>query len=392
MGIGPFEFAAPRQIVFGWGRRAELTALAAPFARRVFLVTGSRTLEETGRVDDLLTGLRAGGIEPVHLGSVAGEPTVRDVDLAAADLLSHQPAAGDAMLALGGGSAIDLAKAVAAMATSPDRVSVKEFLEGVGSGRTIDWEPLPIIALPTTGGTGAEATRNAVISSQFPSFKKSLRSPRLVPRLVVVDPELAASAPPHVTAWTGMDAITQLLESYVSRRATPITRALCETGMTGALTALRAAVDDGESRPAREKMAQAALLSGMALANSGLGMAHGVAAALGVHGQISHGLACAVMLPVAIEANREQCRADLARAARLLTGSEATDDDAAIDGLLGELEGFYSEAEIPCWLSSLNISIELLGDLVRDSRGSSMSGNPRDLSDDELAQLLEANW
>src|SRR5262249_52038465 len=191
-----------------------------------------------------------------------------------------------------------------ALVTQDATNSVLDYLEGVGKGLKIVNTPLPVLAMPTTGGTGSEVTKNAVVSSYDPPFKKSLRSELMLPRIVLVDPELAVSVPPHVAAWTGMDAITQLIESYVSRRATPATQQMAWTGLRQAATNLVDAFRDGASRSAREGMAMAALLSGIALANSGLGMAHGVAAALGVHCQVPHGLACAVMLPTAIEVNR----------------------------------------------------------------------------------------
>ncbi len=173
----------------------------------------------------------AAGIEPVTLASISHEPTVADVDGATNRLRELDAGEGDFLLAVGGGSAIDLAKAAGAMATNRESETVKDFLEGVGRGLKINREPLPLAALPTTGGTGAEATKNAVISSHEPAFKKSLRSERMVPKLVLVDPELSVDVPPTTTAWTGMDAITQLIESYISRFARPIPQALAIDGL-----------------------------------------------------------------------------------------------------------------------------------------------------------------
>ena len=317
--LGDYEFLAPR-VVFGWGRRREAGRLAATLGRRAIVVCGSRTLEASGALAEIRAALREADVESELLGTVSREPLVDDVDATVSALLDTGVREGDFVLAVGGGSAIDLAKAVAALATNRRGESVRDYLEGVGRGVTIDRPPLPVMALPTTAGTGSEATKNAVVSSLDPPFKKSLRADLMLPRAVLIDPELHVSVPPRVTAHTGMDAVTQLIESYVSRRARPIPQALCLQGLEGALPALVEAVRDGASRPARERLAHAALLSGMALANSGLGLAHGVAAALGVHCDVPHGLACAVMLPAAMRVNREVGAADLARLATLRTG------------------------------------------------------------------------
>jgi len=222
-----YEFIAPQKIVFGWGRRCEIGALAASLGRRAFVVTGSRTLEKSGVVAELFGHLKAAGVEPQHVDSISHEPEVADVDRLTTMIAQHSPGDGDLVIGLGGGSAIDLAKAAAAMATNRESNTVTDYLEGVGRGLKITNAPLPILAMPTTAGTGSEATKNAVISSYNPPFKKSLRSNLMVPRIVLIDPELSKTVPATVTAHSGMDAITQLIESYISRRAKPIPRAIC---------------------------------------------------------------------------------------------------------------------------------------------------------------------
>jgi alcohol dehydrogenase class IV len=307
-------------------------------------------------------------------------------------LRDEQAGADDFVLAIGGGSAIDLAKAAAAMATNGDGASVRDFLEGVGRGLSIERPPLPLVAMPTTGGTGSEATKNAVVSSHHPTFKKSLRSDRMIARIVLVDPELSVSVPPNVTAQTGMDAITQLIESYISRRAQPIPRALAVEGLKRALPAIVEAVHDGTSRRAREAMAHAALLSGVALANSGLGMAHGVAAALGVVCDVPHGLACAVMLPAALKANREVAAYGLAElhwaTAEVDRSRLSGDIHAAANAFINGIERICIDIGIPAHLSEIGVRPDQIPALVRQSRGNSLSGNPRDISDDELTSLL----
>ncbi len=384
-----YEFFAPR-IVFGWGRRKELGVLAKPLGRRAFVVAGAQTLVDSGLIDELAASLRTEGISSVLVETISHEPEVADVDRLSATLRQQAAASGDFVLAVGGGAAIDLGKAVAAMVTNDPDASVQDYLENVGRGLTIVNDPLPVLAMPTTAGTGAEATRNALISSYDPPFKKSLRDTRILPRIALVDPQLTVTVPPDVTAASGMDAITQLIESYLSRKAQPIPRAMAIEGLKMALPAIGEAVRNGGSRQARERMAHAALLSGMALANSGLGMAHGVAAALGVHCRVPHGLACALMLPVALRVNRLVRRAELAQLARLvLEPGPARAEDEAADLLLHRIDTLCDEVGVPRRLSLLGVQREQIPRLIADSRGSSMSGNPRELSDQELAQILE---
>jgi alcohol dehydrogenase class IV len=385
-----YDFLSPQRIVFGWGRRAETGALARTLGRRAFIVHGSRTLEKSGVIAELCDRLRKEGVEPVQAGAVTREPEVEDVDRIAARFRDHGAGDGDLVIAIGGGSAIDLAKAACAMATNRKSPTVKDYLEGVGTGLALSEDPLPLLAIPTTAGTGSEATKNAVISSYSPPFKKSLRSDRMVPRIVVVDPELQVSVPAATTACTGMDAITQLIESYVSVRAASIPQALCLQGLALAVPSIVRAVKDGGDRDAREKMAHAALLSGMALANSGLGMAHGVAAALGIHARVAHGLACAVMLPAALRANREVREADIARLGEVMCGRTFDSTSSAAAAAAEKVEELCSAAGIPRKLSEIGVKRDDLPAIVKSSYGNSMSGNPRKLSEEELGLILEA--
>jgi alcohol dehydrogenase class IV len=395
-----YDFFAPPRIVFGWGRRTELGALAKSLGTRAFLVCGSRTLDANGTIDELCGTLRSAGVAVERLTTQTREPEVSDVDDCVARLLDLGLRDGDCVIAIGGGSAIDLAKAVAALATNRNGESVRDFLEGVGRGLKIERPPLPLLAMPTTAGTGTEATKNAVISSFDPPFKKSLRSELMVPRVVLVDPELTVSLPREITAATGMDAITQLIESLISRRAKPIPRALCWQGLELALPAMFELSHDLTSRSAREAMSHAALLSGMALANSGLGFAHGVAAALGVHAHVPHGVACAVMLPTALYLNREIARDDLALLGRLSShwlrgeaGLPSCDSqsvaEASVLHVLAVIRALNERLGVPRRLSALGITREQLPAIAKSSRGNSLDGNPRDVSDDELLAALE---
>ncbi len=382
--LAEIDLRLPARIVCGAGRRTEIGPLARSLGRRAFLVHGSRTLKAIGVLEELAERLSAAGVETIASIEARGEPTIADVDRAIDEIAEFNPGPGDLVVALGGGAAIDLGKAVAAMAVIDDEVSVRDYLEGIGRGLTLPHAPLPILAMPTTGGTGSEATRNAVISCAEPPCKKSLRHDGLLPRVVLIDPELAIHAPPSVTAHSGMDAITQLLESYLTPRANDFTRQLCFAGLKLALTALPEAFEDGQSISARTAMAQAALLSGMALANSGLGMAHGVAAALGAIVGAPHGLACAVMLPVALRTNLPVCESELDKLALDLGLGN-------VNGLLNVIDQLGERLAIPTRLSALGVTRHQLPELAAASRGNSMSGNPRSLSDEELLRILEEN-
>jgi len=384
-----FDFVVPSRTVFGWGRRAEVGALARSLGNRAFLICGSRSLERSGVLSQIESALQKAAVSTVRVAAISHEPLTTDVDECVNRLLKFNPSADDLVVAIGGGSAIDLAKAVAALATNRRGEGVTDFLEGVGKGLKIESPPLPVLALPTTAGTGSEATKNSVISSNEPPFKKSLRSELMVPRIVVIDPELTVSLPPDVTAHTGMDAITQLIESYLSRRPQPIPQALAESGLRLALRSIETAVADGSNRDAREGMAYAAYLSGIALANSGLGLAHGVAAALGIHCDVPHGLACAVMLPAALRFNRDVRQKEIARLWSLVMDENTISEDEAADRFIARIDEVTHRIGIPSRLSQIGVAREQIPAIVRGSRGNSMDGNPRDVSDEELAALLE---
>jgi alcohol dehydrogenase class IV len=387
-----YDFFAPSRIAFGWGRRQELALIARPLGRRALVVCGSRSLEAAGLLDELRVSLAAANIATELLGTISHEPEVSDVDDFTSQLVELRATEDAFVLAVGGGSAIDLGKAVAAMATNRQSPTVQDYLEGVGHGLKIEQPPLPVVAMPTTAGTGSEATKNAVISNHNPAFKKSLRSDLMIPRVVLIDPELTGGLPPAITAQTGMDAITQLVESYISCRAQPIPRALALQGLQLAVPAIEEAVHDGSSRRAREAMAHAALLSGMALANSGLGMAHGVAAALGVLCHLPHGLACAVMLPAALRANRARAAADLASLARAVLDRPPADETQAADAFIERITAICQNIGIPQRLRDVGVQQDQLPELVTGARGNSMSGNPRNVGNQELFTILEQMW
>lgn len=384
-----YDFLMPGETIFGWGRRDELPRCVARFSQRAWIVSGSQTLNTKGVLDEMLADLMNAGIEATLLTTIRHEPEVSDVDAVTAKLLSYRPSDEDVIVAVGGGSAIDLAKAVSAMVTNREGESVADYLEGVGKGLKMVRSPLPMVAVPTTAGTGSEATKNAVISSYDPPFKKSLRSEMMVPKCVVWDPELTVSCPPHVTAHSGMDTITQLIESYISRRAAPIPQALVRSAFAGAISSIVTAVEHPTDRAAREQMAHAAFLSGVSLANSGLGLAHGVAAALGSIARVPHGLACAMLLPSALEANCDVARTELATLARIGLQKGIINECTAVDALMEHIDSLLDRLKIPRCLSDVGVTEAMIPALVQGSHGNSLSGNPRDISDEELTQILK---
>lgn len=383
-----YDFIAPAKIVFGWGRRTEVGRHGRALGNRAMLVHGMPDDIAAKVIPQIAESLQAEGVEVAELGTLHHEPEVADVDRVTEEYRRAGVREGDFLIGIGGGAAIDLAKAVAARATNPAGDSVADYLENVGRDLKLTERPLPVLAMPTTAGTGAEATKNAVISSYDPPFKKSLRDDLMMPRVALVDPELTVSVPPAVTAASGMDAITQLIESYISARAKPIPCALSVEGLRRAMPAIVEAVEDGGNRPAREAMSHAALLSGMALANSGLGLAHGVAPALGIHCRTPHGAACALMLPTALRVNRSVREEELARLAHVVFGAK-TRGGAGVDMLIEQIESICHRIGTPARLGEVGVTADQIPAIVKSSRGNSMSANPVQLSDEELTELLE---
>jgi alcohol dehydrogenase class IV len=380
-----FEFATATRILLGPGVAAEAGALAADLGRRALLVTG-RTPARAARVRDALA---TAGVAVVPF-AVAGEPTVDDARAAVA---AARDGGCDLVVACGGGSALDAGKAVAMLLAN--RGDPLEFLEVVGRGRPIGRPSAPFLAIPTTAGTGSEVTRNAVLASPEHGVKASLRSPHMLPRVALVDPDLAAGLPPDVTAATGMDAFTQLLEPFVGVRANPLTDALCREGLARSARSLRRAVADGADDAARLDLAVASLFGGLALANAGLGAVHGVAAVVGGRFAAPHGAVCARLLAPVTSANvaalrtrdpRGPALARYAEAARLLTGVA----DAGPGDLVAALQALCRDLRIPP-LAAWGVAAADVAALADGaSRASSTKGNPVVLTAPELAAAIEA--
>lgn len=323
----PFELAGPRRVVFGPGTVRQVGALAAGLGRRAMVVTGGNPTRAGG----LLDLLRAGGVE-VAAFPVPGEPDTGLIRTAAAAAKAH---GSDLIIGFGGGSALDTAKAVAALATNGG--DPLDYMESFGRRQPLGRPSLPVIAIPTTAGTGSEVTRNAVIASPEHGAKASMRGVTMIPEIALVDPELTHGVPADVTAATGLDALTQLIEPFTSIRANPLVDALCRDGIPRAARSLRRAWSDGHDAAARSDMALASLLGGYALANAALGVVHGFAGVIGGMFSAPHGAVCAALLPHAMSCNLAALRArdpggsGLARyeeVARLLTGrADARADD-----------------------------------------------------------------
>ena len=379
-----FEFATVTRIIFGAGALQKIGPLAAELGQRALVVTGVGR-ERSAVLRELLS---ASGIES-DLFSVTGEPTVTTIEEAVAAARTAQV---QMLIGFGGGSALDTAKAVAALVVNPGPVT--DYLEVVGLGKALQQVPLPFIAIPTTAGTGSEVTRNAVVGVPQQRVKVSLRSPHMLARLALVDPQLTYSLSPEVTASTGLDALTQVIEPYVSNRTNPLTDALCREAMQRAARSLYRAFQDGENAAAREDLCITSLFGGLALANARLGAVHGFAGPLGGMFPAPHGAVCARLLPFVTEINLralQQRQPDnpsverYADVARILTGNQHA---SAADGVAW-LHRLCRGLQIPA-LSDYGLKAEDFSQVVASAgRASSMQGNPIQLTEQELIEILE---
>jgi alcohol dehydrogenase class IV len=379
-----FEFATAAQVVFGPGALQEVGKAAAGLGTKALVAAGHSgpDLERLGRL------LEAGGVA-WELFEVSGEPSVESVQAA---VRAARVAGCDLLIGFGGGSAIDTAKAAAALLTNPGEPL--DYLEVVGRGQALRERPAPFIAISTTAGTGSEVTRNAVLAVPEQQVKVSLRSPHMLARLALVDPELTLGLPPAITASTGMDALAQVIEPYVSKRANPFTDLYCREGIARAARALLHAYRNGQDREAREDMAFASLMGGLALANSGLGAVHGFAGPVGGLFDAPHGAVCACLLPPVVLVNaralaeREPGSPALARyaeIARWVTGRL----DATVADLSVWLEELREALRIPT-LKEYGVRAGDLDGLVEKSAvASSMKANPLPLTTAEMREILE---
>lgn len=390
----PFLFTCTPRIHFGVGKAQELPRLVKDFGSRVLLVTGA-SYSRTSRYGEMLrNGFREKGLTLFDV-SVTGEPCPDAID---AIVAAHRKENIRAVVAIGGGSAMDTGKAISAMLTQNG--SVRDYLEGFESGPAHNGDKVPFLAVPTTAGTGSEATKNAVLSQVGPDgFKRSIRHDNFIPNVAVVDPQLMLTCPADVTAACGMDAFTQLLESYVSTKASPMTDALAWSGMTMLKDSLVPAVTCGaQDVEVRSKMAYSSLLSGITLANAGLGVVHGFASSMGGLFPIPHGVICGTLVGAATRVNIERLQAGgaqsklylqkYARVGALLAGS--SDNDSEMETNLKRLTDKIEE-----WLTLL--PLPRLGrygvhpaDLDKIAAVTDNKNNPVKLGVSEMKQILAA--
>jgi alcohol dehydrogenase class IV len=371
-----FEFATANRIIFGAGQIKLLPDLARSHGASALVVVGKES-ERTESIRRML-GARGVSVAPFN---IPREPTLELVTEGAAQLRLGKC---ECVIAIGGGSVIDAGKAIAALATN--RRPTLDYLEVIGAGEPLQYRPLPTVAIPTTAGSGAEVTRNAVLTSTEHKIKVSLRHALMLPTVALLDPTLTHSMPPTITAATGMDALSQLIEPFVSSKANPLTDAICREGLDLIARALRAAFENPNDARAREDMALASMFGGLALANAGLGAVHGFAAPFGAMFYAPHGAVCAALLAPVMRANIRHAAVDrFEEIARRLTGkptAAATDGVEWVEKLTGDLN-------IP-GLAIYGLRAEHFADLIAKAKNaSSMRANPVALSDAELTEILQ---
>ena len=394
--IAPFAIARLPRIVFGSGRFADLASIVAAQGRRALIVTGAKAFRASKRWDELHAALTANDVRLENV-VVTGEPSPQLVDETVAAFRGKKI---DVVVGIGGGSVLDASKAIAGLL--PHGNTVLDHLEGVGPERPYRGPATPLIAVPTTAGTGSEATKNAVLSVQGENgFKKSFRDDALVAQVAVVDPDLLETCPPALIAANGMDALTQLLESYVSIKANPLTDSLAWSGIVAIKAGFVHAWKGGDSPQAthgRECMAYGSLLSGITLAQVGLGSVHGLASPLGAYFPIPHGVVCGTLVATATAMNisalsdrmpASPALVKYARVGRLLADQSDANDAAACQLLVDQLSAWIEQMNIPR-LSPYGVSDANVAKVVANARGSSMKTNPIVLSDEEIATIVRA--
>ena len=385
--VSKFEFSTSDRIIFGNGSLSRVAALAPNFGKRALIVCGSGSVS----LENLFKFLNDAGV-PGEIFRVEDEP---DLTVIKAGLEKVKLAQCDFVIGYGGGSVMDTGKAIAALMTNPG--DVMDYLEVIGQGKEIPNPAAPMIAIPTTAGTGTEVTRNAVISSPEHHVKVSMRSRKMIPKAAIVDPELTYSMPPAVTASTGMDALTQVIEAYVSNRANAMTDIIAKEGIQRGARSLLRAYQNGQDKAAREDMALTSLLGGLALANGGLGAVHGFAGPIGGMFNAPHGAICASLLPhvmkynVAALSDHEdtgEMRERYQEIAILLTG----DPEADIEDGVNWIKNLAEALEIP-GLHDIGIKKEDFNRIIKQSKvSSSMQKNPVKLDEDILEAILIAAY
>ncbi len=378
-----FEFATARRIVFGPGTLSEVAPMAVEMGRRPLVVTG----HSGDRAVPLMHALEKLGMEITRF-QVLAEPTI---DMALDVVQKARQAACDLVIGIGGGSVIDTGKVAAALITNSGQLM--DYLEIIGNAQPLECAAAPYIAIPTTAGTGSEVTRNAVLGSPEHRVKISMRSPFMLPDLAVVDPELTVSLPPSITASTGLDALTQLMEAFVSSHANEMTDGICREGLLRAAESLQRVYENGSDRKAREDMCLASLFSGFALANAKLGAVHGIAGPLGGMVSGAHGAICAGLLTYVMEMNIKALRSRAADSPALERYNELAciltqRSNANAKDAIAWVKNLCQTLQIES-LAHLGLNKADLPAVVAKSQiSSSMQGNPIRLTEDELMEIL----
>jgi len=381
-----FDFMTAGRILFGSGSLDTGLNSAGQFGKKAFVVTG----KSSRRTETLFIRLNKCDIE-FENWAIYGEPDIQSISRGVEAARNGKC---DYVIAFGGGAVLDAGKAIAAMVSNPGKIL--DYLEVVGNGKPIITPPLPIIAIPTTSGTGSEVTRNAVISVPENGVKVSLRHSMMLPRLAVIDPELTISLPADITAFSGMDALTQVIEPYVSVKANPMTDQFCREGICRAAKWLEKAYTDGNNIEAREGMAFASLMGGLALANAGLGAVHGLAGVIGGRFNAPHGAVCAALIAEVFKMNivalqqrypESTIISRYREISRILTGDPSADVDLGYWWLID----LALRMKIPR-LGTYGVNRQAFPEIAQQAKASSsMKGNPIELTQLELEQILECS-
>lgn len=379
-----FAFATSNRILFGDGRVGEAGKISSEYGSKAFVITGS-TPE---RAAPLIESLQSHGMLHTEF-SVSQEPTIEVVTNGLERARAFAP---DVVIGIGGGSVLDTGKAIAVLLTNGD--DPLDFLEVIGRGKPLQNPSKPYIAIPTTSGTGSEVTRNAVLASEEHHVKVSLRSSFMLPDVALIDPSLTYNVPPHITASTGLDALTQVIEPFISRRRNPMTDGFCLEGIPRAVHALQGAYLDGSDAGARRDMAITSLMGGLALANAGLGAVHGFAGPFGGMFHAPHGAICAALLPHVLEVNRkalvarspeDEALSRLERIGKLVT----SDPSASAQGGISWIRNLVEALHIPA-LRTYGFARGDFPDVIEKAKvSSSMRGNPIELTEIELEKILD---
>lgn len=375
-----FSVLFPNKILFERGISLKLGSVIKGIFFKPLIITGSKSLKENNYYRKIIDSLIKGKIDFVEYSGINGEPTPEIIDKVTVIGKNNNI---KSIIAIGGGSVIDTGKAVAALIVNEK--GVENYLEGVGKGYKIINEPIPFIAIPTTAGSGAEATKNSVVTSRIKKYKKSFRDDRLIAKIIIADPLLTLSLPKKETAFGGMDAISQLIESYVSKKSNIFCRSLSLYFIPKALNAILRAYNDPEDIEARSMMLTSSLVSGICLANSGLGAVHGFASGIGGIFDIPHGLICAVLLPGICKKNSNYFPEKYKELARLIAKDGSDDINKFID-LLYDIN---TKLNIPIDFKEFSILPDRAGEIVNNSKGSSMSGNPVEINDEEWIAFIK---